>query len=109
MQIDQAPWKRWINPPAAGKDKNPWAAAAAGLVLGSLGIALYFRSLAEFGWCVAICFFLQAFTGLPDWAAFTIAPVVWGPFRVWYDNRRAVVVHASSTPPAADSPPMATA
>lgn len=104
MQNDKPSWKRWLNPPSAAKGKNPYVAIICGLLLGSLGIALYFRSLAEFGWCVAIGFFLQAFTGLPDWAAFTIAPIVWGPFRVLYDNRQPAVAPASSTPVAVDTP-----
>ncbi|MGH7242386.1 MAG: hypothetical protein ACREJD_03090 [Phycisphaerales bacterium] len=89
MNVNQAleMAKKFTNPQAPGKGRNPYLALLMGLLLGPIGIGMYLRSVAQFAWCFACALALVLITGMSPELAGTLAGVVFGPLRVWYDNR----------------------
>ena len=89
--------KSWINPPHPGRNKSPALALLMGFLLGPIGVALYFRSLAEGGLSLVAALAVAWLTGLPpEWMG-GIVGAAWAVGRVLYDNQ----------PPASPKPDMA--
>lgn len=89
MQIQEilAIAKRCIDPPKPGKGKSIAIAALLAGLFGPIGVAVYLRSLAQFGWCVIGGMVLSWLTGWQEEVTLVVAAAVWGPARVWLDNR----------------------
>ncbi len=87
MQEVLAAAKKWIDPPNPGKGKSIATAALFGGLFGPIGVGVHLRSLAQFGWCLLGGMGLAWLTGCRDEVAMVVASLIWGPARVWLDNR----------------------
>jgi len=74
--------------PTLSKEKSPVAAAIWGLLLGAVGIAIYFRSLRDFFVCIivlAVCTTLGVGVGfIPGW----LFAAIYGYFRAESSNKK---------------------
>ena len=89
MQIQEvlAIVKRYIDPPNPGKGKSIATAALLAGLFGPIGVGVHLRSLAQFGWCVLGGMGLTWLTGWREEVALVVTSLIWGPARVWLDNR----------------------
>lgn len=96
--------RSWINPPNPGYGKNLVVGFLVGFFTGPIGLAIYLRSLVDFGLSLVLCFVVLLVFKTNGEVLTFVACGLWIAGRIWADTQR--VLESRRAAEAGESDPL---